>query len=224
MKTTIVAPLMMALVMSTAPAPSAQMVRPVGAATLSGTVLSAATGRPLVGARVSLIWSSDLSTVRSSGPGRGGATAAGGTVTPGPWADTVAFTDESGRFAFTGLPGGRFVLEASRDQFMPASYGQRQPGRPGKPIELLDGQSLVVRFEMVRGSAIVGTVFDEAGEPVVQAQVRALRHLTNQNGVTRLRVVDATMTDDRGMYRFHELPPGHTSCRPRRWNLRSPRP
>lgn len=210
MRTTIVALVMMALVISTAPAPSAQMARPVGAgaATINGTVVSASTGRPLAGARVSLIRSSDLSSGRAGVPGRGGATAAGGTATARPWTGAAIFTDESGRFAFTGLPRGRFVLEASRDQFLPASYGQRQPGRPGLPLELQEGQSLVVRFAMVRGSAIVGTVFDEVGDPVVRAQVRALRHLTNQNGVTRLRVVDATMTDDRGMYRFHQLLPG----------------
>jgi hypothetical protein len=210
MRTTIVAPLLITLAIGMARAAPAQVSAPRGGgtSTISGTVVSASTGRPLAGAQVSLTRTSDLSSGGPALPGRGGTMAAGGTTVGRPWTHAVVVTDASGRFAFGGLPGGRFVLDASRDQFLPASYGQRQPGRPGQPLELQDGQSLALRFEMVRGGAIVGTVFDEAGDRVVHASVRALRHLTNQNGVTRLRVVDATTTDDRGTYRFYQLLPG----------------
>ena len=43
---------------------------------------------------------------------------------------------------------------------------------------------------MNRGSAITGTILDEAGEPLVRGRVQALQYFVNQNGVRRLRVVN----------------------------------
>jgi hypothetical protein len=171
-----------------------------GTGSIIGTVVSAATGQPLRGARLTL----------TGRPGSPSATAAG-SVTAVPF-DGVARTtisDREGRFSFTSLPPGRFLVEANREGFLNASYGQKNPGKPGIPVELIEGQQVEVSLRMVRGSAITGTVTDEQGEAVARARVRLLSMVTNQNGVRRMRVVNETMADDRGVYRFFNLGPNN---------------
>jgi protocatechuate 3,4-dioxygenase beta subunit/sarcosine oxidase gamma subunit len=119
----------------------------------------------------------------------------------------MAESDAAGRFSFVALPPGRFVIEATRDGFLPASYGQKKPGKAGTPIELAGSERLEVTLPMTRGSAITGTVVDDAGDPLVRADVRLLSMVTNQNGVRRMRVVARVRTDDRGVYRFFQLAP-----------------
>jgi uncharacterized protein (DUF2141 family) len=168
-----------------------------GSGSIAGTVVSAA-GRPLRGVRL----------VLSGRPG-GASTAAAGAVTAaggGPTALT-AISDAQGRFSFVALPPGRFVIEATRDGFLPASYGQKKPGKVGTPIELANGQRVEITVPMTRGSAITGTIVDEFGDPLVRANVRLLSMVTNQNGVRRMRVVAQVPTDDRGVYRFFQLAP-----------------
>jgi hypothetical protein len=60
---------------------------------------------------------------------------------------------------------------------------------------------------MMRGGAIAGTITGSRGEPVVQAQVRALR-IGTQDGRRWLEVSGGAATDDRGGYRMFNLTPG----------------
>src|SRR5207344_3609621 len=52
------------------------------------------------------------------------------------------YTDDHGRFVFTGLPGGRYTLVATKPGYVRAAYGARRADRPGTPITLADGQQL----------------------------------------------------------------------------------
>ena len=90
-----------------------------GKGNISGTVVVAGSGQPARRARVSL---------------SGGGEAAG--------AARSTTTDEMGRFVFSALPEGRFNLSASKPGHVSGTYGQRQAGRPGTPIQLADGQNL----------------------------------------------------------------------------------
>ena len=154
---------------------------PAGTAAIAGTIVVAGTGAPARRARVTL-----------NGDTLG--------------ANRAVIADDEGRYAFAGLPAGRFTLSASKLGHLPVTYGQRVPGsgRPGTPIQLEDGQRLTIRLQMPRGGVIAGTVLDEHGEPAVGAQVRVYRY-NRQNGVRTPQVAGNDATDDRGMYRVYGL-------------------
>jgi hypothetical protein len=162
-------------------APGATLV--VGKGSISGTVVVAGSGQPARRARVSL---------------SGGSDAGGGRNTT---------TDDTGRFAFNALPEGRFNLSASKPGHVSGTYGQRQPGRPGTPIQLADGQRLQVQLQITRGGVITGTVLDEHAEALPGTPVRALRYVM-QSGQRTLQSAGNGQTDDRGVYRIYGLQPG----------------
>ena len=116
-------------------------------------------------------------------------------------------TDEQGRFAYTSLPAGRYTLSASKLGHVNVSYGQRQPGRPGTPIQLSDGQKFEARLVLPRGGVLTGTVLDEHGEPTPGTQVRVMRYVM-QNGARTLQGASTDSTDDRGVFRVYGLQPG----------------
>jgi protocatechuate 3,4-dioxygenase beta subunit len=158
----------------------AQRLPVVGKSSLSGTVVSE-TGQPIKGARVSM---------------SGGAV--GRSVT----------TDASGSFTFEKLPEGRYSLSASRQRYLPGSYGQKRPERSGTSIQLADNQELKnLTITLFNAGVITGTVYGEDGEPVQNAQVRALRY-SMRTGVRRLQSSNNASTDDRGVYRLFGLNPG----------------
>ena len=154
-----------------------------GKGSISGVVVVAGSGQPARRARVNL----------SGGPDTGG----GRSTT----------SDDQGRFAFTALPEGRFDLSASKAGHLAGTYGQRQPGRPGTPIQLGDGQRLQVQLQITRGSVITGTVLDEHGEALPGTPVRTLRYVM-QSGQRTLQSAGGGQTDDRGVYRIYGLQPG----------------
>ena len=121
----------------------------------------------------------------------------------------MATTDEQGRYEMKELPGGRYTLNASKGSYVSLSYGQTRPFEAGKPLEILDGQTVEkVDFSLPRGAIITGRVVDEYGEPVADVQVMPMRSM-NQGG--RRRTVPsgrASMTNDIGEFRIFGLPPG----------------
>lgn len=155
---------------------------PVGTGEISGVIMMSGTNQPARKARVSL----------SGAELRGGRS---------------AVTDDSGRYTFTALPAGRYNLSASRPGYISATYGQRQPGRPGTQIQLADGQKFRADLQIPKGSVITGTVLDEHGEPAPQTSVRVMRYV-NVNGERTLQGRNAATTDDRGIYRIFGLMPG----------------
>lgn len=155
---------------------------PVGTAEISGFVMMSGGTQPARKTRVSL----------SGAELRGGRS---------------AITDDSGRYMFTALPAGRYNLSASRPGFLSATYGQRQPGRPGTQIQLADGQKFRADLQIPKGSVITGTVLDEHGEPAPQTSVRVMRVVTT-NGERTLQGGNSATTDDRGVYRIFGLMPG----------------
>ena len=150
---------------------------------ISGTVISDDTDqRPVRRARVTC-----------SGGDSGGAT---------------AITDDRGRFQFAGLRAGRYTLSATKDAWVPASYGAKRPGRAGSAIPVADGQKVQVVIRMLHGSAITGVVLDHHNQPAAQIAVTAMRYVM-QNGERRLAAQAVNgITDDRGVYRIFSLPPG----------------
>jgi hypothetical protein len=121
----------------------------------------------------------------------------------------VASTDEEGRWELKDLPAGRYSLSASKGGYVQLQYGQRRPFEQGRPIELLDGQTIEnVNFNLPRGAVIAGRIVDEFSEPVAEATVAAMRY-RYING--RRRLIPAgrfAQTDDGGHFRIYGLAPG----------------
>lgn len=154
-----------------------------GTATVSGRIVAADTGRPVARARVSLT----------------GAAIAGARI---------ALTGSSGTFEFTGLPAGRYALNAAKTGFVSIAYGQRRPLQAGTPLDIADGQALRdLEMLLPRGSAIGGRVTDDTGDSLPAATVRVARY-QYQQGTRTLAIVGTAQTDDQGTYRVWGLDPG----------------
>ena len=122
-------------------------------------------------------------------------------------------TDDAGAFSFTGLPAGRFEIQAFKNAYLRSSYGASRPERPGTPVVVKAGEAVTnLSMTIARGGVISGIVRDQRGRPVPNIGVRVLR--LGYNALTGERTLGApssgasTTTDDRGRYRAYGLPPG----------------
>ena len=117
--------------------------------------------------------------------------------------------DADGRYEFKLLPAGRYNISASKGSYVNLQYGQQRPFEPGKPLEILDGQTIEkVDFALPRGGVVTGRILDEFGEPLADAQVAVQRY---QNIGGRRRLTPAgrpVMTNDIGEFRLFAIPPG----------------
>jgi hypothetical protein len=109
-------------------------------------------------------------------------------------------TDEGGACTFAQLPAGSYTL-------MVAPQGGFVRQMRGQSVRLEDGQALTVNIRLDRTGAIVGRVTDETGDPIVRAQVRALRR--DPSGLSgRLGAASMSSTNDLGEFRLFDLQPG----------------
>ena len=164
------------------PARDAQTQTPAGTSAIGGRILSSDTGRPVKRARVFV-----------TGGGRGGRTTT---------------TDDQGVYSITGLVAGTYTITASKNGFVDAVYGQRHPTQPGTALQLSDNQQLTnVDLRLTRGGVITGRVLDEDGEALTGAIVTVQRY-QYVRGDRQLTPAGSAQTDDRGVYRVFNLPPG----------------
>jgi protocatechuate 3,4-dioxygenase beta subunit len=165
------------------PRDNAQPVK-TGTATLRGHVVAADSGQPLRKAQVR-VFAPELRENR------------------------MTTTDGDGKYEFKELPAGRYTVTAQKGSYVNLQYGQLRPFEPGKPLEILDGQTLEkVDFALPKGGVITGRILDEFGEPLSDAQVAAQRY---QNVGGRRRLVPAgrsATTNDIGEFRLFAIPPG----------------
>ena len=161
----------------------ARAAPPTGTAVLQGRVTAADTGGPLRQVEVSL--SSSTSPTRRQ-----------------------IRTDALGQYRFEQLPAGRYWLRAGKPGFVPLRYGVGDPLEPGHPVDLDNGGVGRADFVLPRAGVISGRVVDEFGEPVLDAEVRALRY---QSRMGQRRLTSASRvhrTDDLGAFRVFGLLPG----------------
>ena len=119
-----------------------------------------------------------------------------------------AVTDSSGRFVVANIRAGNYRLYVERDGYVDQQYGQLSPSRPGMVLVLAPGQQVEdVLISLVPTGTIAGRVFDEDGEPIVGASVRALRYDYHDGEKVLTRVREAE-TNDLGEYRLYWLTPG----------------
>jgi protocatechuate 3,4-dioxygenase beta subunit len=127
--------------------------------------------------------------------------------------DRQTVAGDDGRFAFSGLPAGRFTVTAQKAGYPARSYGASRPFRTGSGVMLQDGQQVRdLELTLAKGGVITGTVFDQRGEPMPGVPIMAWQVRTSLGGA---RTLDHTgdepvtvITDERGLYRIYNLPPG----------------
>jgi hypothetical protein len=120
-------------------------------------------------------------------------------------------SDPQGRFRFDAVPAGSYLAEISRPGLPTVQYGQRLSGQAGTPIDVREGSTVNgIDFVLGTGTAIAGTIWDEYGEPVQGATIRALQ-IQRVDGRTLAASVPGIQmrpSDDRGGYRLFGLLPG----------------
>ena len=94
---------------------------------------------------------------------------------------------------------------------MTTYYGSRRAGRgPGTPIAVVDGQRVSgLSIRVPRGAAITGMVRGSTGQPLPDARVEVQLVRGSTGRAQGSFLGDGTaQTDDRGIYRIHDLAPG----------------
>src|SRR5262245_21502777 len=157
---------------------------------ISGRVVDGATGRPIAAAVVTITGSSLIGVQPASQPPR-------------------ILTGADGRFMFRGLSAGVFSVVTTKGGYADGEPARRRPGGTAPALVLsATERTLDVTVPMWTYGAIAGSVIDEAGEPVVGLQVRALKR-ADAGGLRRFTIAATTYTDDRGAYRFGDLVPAN---------------
>ena len=117
-------------------------------------------------------------------------------------------TDDAGRFVFSNVAAGAYPIEATKPGWLDGASGRRRPGGASTPVEIAEGQRRNdLSITLWRAAVIGGRVLDDNGDPLVGAEVRAVR----QTFIAGRRQSDTPIrarTDDRGEYRFAGLFPG----------------
>jgi 5-hydroxyisourate hydrolase-like protein (transthyretin family) len=149
---------------------------------IAGVVVSSVTGQPLPNVTVAITPTDDRQSSRTM--------------------ETAA----DGRFAFTSVPAGKYSLTTVSTRGYRAQ-GLNQHGNYFTGIAVgpdLDAERLV--FRLVPDATIEGTVTDDDGDPVRNANV-ALFERNNDTGQPRTELLSNAATDDRGYYQFAHLAP-----------------
>ncbi len=111
-------------------------------------------------------------------------------------------SDAYGAFEFASMPGGAYLVLASRRSFAPTQYGQKQWKSAGVPVVLEDNATTFLNIRMQRFGSITGAVVDENDVGLQEHDVVVYRNTRPPIMVTRVK------TDDRGVYRAWGLEPG----------------
>ena len=171
--------------------PQAQTAQQVPPSTgvLVGVVVDQSNGKPIPDAVVTVTLRAVLGPPPPPGP-----------PAPRGFEPQGVLTDPSGRFAFTGLPGGAsLIVQATKSGYQNSSIG----------VELRDGERLTnATISLTKFASISGRVIDDVGDPVVGLTVRAHRWVYGLSGRPRLDQGVNGHTDDRGAYRIAVLVPG----------------
>lgn len=153
-----------------------------GKYTISGTVVSAATGTPLAQARITL------------------------TDTSNSQYTATFLTGEDGRFAFRQLGAAKYSLRGSRRGYLASGYQQHEQFWSAIVTgEEFETRNLVLR--LMPGGVISGKVLDERGEPVRNAQAKLYTE-GHSSGMTRVTLIGNAQTNDLGVFEFFSLSPG----------------
>ncbi len=153
-------------------------------AAVQGTVVRAGTDSPVAGAQVVLL---------GQGPSR---------------PSLMTTSDEAGKFSFDHVPPGEYRLAATAEGYVNNSVSLSAARPVGQPLTLRDGQEIKnIVLPLTPLGAIHGHLVGRSGDPMVNAEVQALRY-SYRNQVRELSVVAAGKTNTAGEFRIDKLTPG----------------
>jgi len=169
--------------------PAAPPAKPPAAGIIAGTVVDASTDKPIGGAIVSISGTAFADSARV--------------------ASRQVLTGSDGRYLFMQLPAGVFLVTATQGGYLSGGVGISTRGSSGAQVALADGEVRPdTKLALRRPASISGIVLDEAGEPVIGAQVGVLSRSRVRGRATWTTSGNTETTDDRGMYRVGGLAPG----------------
>ena len=116
-------------------------------------------------------------------------------------------TGDDGHFDFGGVRPGKYALTAAKRGYLTQSY-QEHEGFSTAIAVGPDLNSEDLLFNLMPQAIFLGTVSDEAGEPVRNAQVHLYKD-QNVDGIRSTRQRQTVGTDDRGMYEIPNITPGN---------------
>ena len=131
-------------------------------------------------------------------------------------------TNIEGRFYFTHLPDGRFLLRATHEGYLASAF-EEHDGLSTTIVNDSGPDMVAIRFGLQPLAVISGTINDDAGDPVRLARVFLYRQ--NQINETRPIVyVSAATSDDLGGFGFPRLQPGnyYVAVVGQQWYARAP--
>ncbi|MDR3698228.1 MAG: carboxypeptidase regulatory-like domain-containing protein [Candidatus Sulfopaludibacter sp.] len=109
---------------------------------------------------------------------------------------------EQGGFCFETVDPGDYLLETQRAAYLDGTYGG------GVVLAVRAGSELEpLSVKLVRRAILSGTVVEGDGEPFARAEVHVYRRLRSREDSGQDEV-ESQETDDRGVFRFGDLPPG----------------
>ena len=155
---------------------------PTGEFQISGTIVDSVTGQPLSNARVAIAPISQRADF------------------------TTVVTGDDGRFVFHDLARNKYTLTAQRRGYIAESFNQHEQFSSSIAVGPgLDSSNLV--FRLAAESTISGTVTDDQGDGVREAQVMLFQNMVAGGSRTTKQRATA-QTDEDGFYRFGHLPAG----------------
>ena len=167
---------------------------------MAGVVVDSVSGQPLSGVKVSIYQSEK------------------------PELSSRVYSGADGHFMFSGVAAGKYTLMGSALGYRAQGFHQHGDYFIGIAVGP-DLDSEHITFGLVPDARIEGTVTDDDGEPVRNANV-ALYQRTHDVGRQQTPQISGTATDDRGHYLFSHLDPGTyfvaVSARP--WYAQYPNP
>jgi len=117
-------------------------------------------------------------------------------------------TDGEGRYYFPNLAPGQYRVLARAGGYVRTEYGQKRMNGAGLPISLAPNQRILdATIALTPTGSISGRVTDASGQPVVLADVFALKTTYQEGQRTFVQSLSAK-TDDRGEYRIFWMTPG----------------
>lgn len=120
----------------------------------------------------------------------------------------VTRSDAQGRYQFSSVPFGDYVVMFAKPGFVSTHFGQTHPFAAPTVVGVAAGsETRNISVNLLRAAAIEGRVVDAKGQPLADAEVVALRVQYGDSGPTLAPVGRKAKTDDRGNYRLFGLDP-----------------
>jgi hypothetical protein len=197
--------------------------QPAPTGKIEGTIFRTGSNEPLAGVRVTLTRRSEADTGTNMSntnlgstinlfqvppiPTGTGSTSAPTTMPPMPVPPLT--TDSAGKFSFSGLEAGTFILSMFSDGYVKQIYGQKVLSGSGTPITLTAGEVLKdLTIQLIPTGNVSGRLVDNLGKPAVGVPLLLLRAVYNQAGTRSFQQAGNLRTNNRGEYSFYWATPG----------------